>query len=155
MGLEGYISIKGQKQGQVKGSGPGNAGKSKIFGAKFGEFISRGPINSLLSPHRPHQPIVVRMQADTVTHGLLQAMNSHDRLDFTIEIFKKGTGSHHPNCILRVTDSEIRSIRRVPAVFKGNTHSSSPQTSEQEDIAFTFQKIDYVWNDGSVSAQDD
>ena len=56
-----------------------------------------------------------------------------------------------PHCTVTLVNAQIVGI--VPH-FKGG-HSEGSDTHEQTEIAFSFQKIEFIWTGSSTTAQDD
>jgi len=63
-----------------------------------------------------------------------------------------GTGTEVQHYTVRLTNANIASINFVmPNVRDANL----VKFSEYEEVAFTYQKIEWIWNDGGIMADDD
>ena len=53
---------------------------------------------------------------------------------------------------MKLTNARITDIGfRMP----NNKNPELAKYTEYEEIAFTYQKIEWIWNDGKITAQDD
>ena len=63
-----------------------------------------------------------------------------------------GTGVEVQHYTVKLTNANIASIAfRMP----NNKHPDLMRFAEYEEIAFTYQKIEWVWVDGGITAMDD
>jgi type VI secretion system Hcp family effector len=59
-----------------------------------------------------------------------------------------------PYCTVTLVNAQIAKIASYHPPATGS-HSESRDTFEQEEIQFSFQKIEFTWTGGGTTAQDD
>jgi type VI secretion system secreted protein Hcp len=96
---------------------------------------------------RQHMPIRVRMYYDQSLPMLYTAMFKDTVLpELVISVFDSSVkGSKEPAHTVTLTNAVITEIRVV-----------NPKDGEQAvEVAFTYQKIEFTWKEGNISAVDD
>lgn len=62
------------------------------------------------------------------------------------------TGVERQHFTVRLTNANISSIHfKMP----NNRHPKFAQRAEYEEVSFTYQRIEWTWNDGHLVASDD
>jgi type VI secretion system secreted protein Hcp len=150
-----YISITGQRQGQIRGDVTDKGKEGTIKGVTVShEIISpRDPATGLPTGKRQHKPLTIRMEIDRSTPPLYSALVSNENLT-TVEIKfyrPNGQGISQNYFTIKLTNASIASI---------NLAHPDPRDAilpyiEYLDVAFTYQKIEWTWIDGGITAQDD
>ena len=164
-GLYIYLTLKGQKQGQING-GVTQKGRENSIAVQYlqSKIVSpRDPASGLPTGKRQHEPMVFRKSVDKSTPKLLSAMVTNENITeahfkfwrtsqqlgtetqyFTIDLLNASLASsnlYHPDSM----DST------APAA---GTNISGGGT-ELEEWSFTYQKITWTWTDGGITAEDD
>ena len=161
MALNAYLKLKGQKSGEIKGSVTQKGRENKIMViAVSHEIISpRDAASGLPTGKRMHKPFVITKELDKSSPILYQVLCTNENvseweLEFWTPQIKAGTGvgSEVQHYSVKLTNANIASIAFRMA---NNKHPDLMKFAEYEEIAFTYQKIDWTWNDGGVSADDD
>jgi type VI secretion system secreted protein Hcp len=161
MALNAYLKLKGQKQGEIKGSVTQKGRENKIMIiAVSHEIVSpRDPASGLPTGKRMHKPFVVTKELDKATPLLYNALVNNENipeweLQFWTPQIKAatGTGQEVQHYTVKLTNANIASIAFQMA---NNRHSDLMKFAEYEEIAFTYQKIEWTWNDGGITAMDD
>jgi len=96
MAMNAYLSVKGQKQGSMKGSSTkkGHGSWSEVISISSGTLTPRDPQSGLPSGKRQHQPIKIVREVDAASPQLLEALWSNEPVDVEIGL---STGSGAPS----------------------------------------------------------
>jgi len=162
MALNAYLHLKGQKQGQIKGSvtQKGREGAIEV-NAFTHELVSpRDATSGLPSGRRIHKPLVITKELDKSTPLLYNALVNNESLtQFELKCFTPsmsgrigavGTETNH--FTIRLTNANIASIKTV---MHNNNIAESAALPIMQEITFTYQKIEWTWVDGGITAMDD
>jgi type VI secretion system secreted protein Hcp len=161
MALNAYLKLKGQKQGEIKGSVTQKGRENKVMViAVSHEIISpRDAASGLPTGKRMHKPFVITKELDKSSPLLYAALTTNENiseweLQFWAPQIKAttGTGSEVQHYSVKLTNANIASIAFRMA---NNKHPDLMKFAEYEEVAFTYQKIEWTWNDGGITAGDD
>ena len=161
MALNAYLKLKGQKQGEIKGSVTQKGRENKIMViAVSHEIISpRDAASGLPTGKRMHKPFVITKELDKSTPLLFAALCTNENIsEWELQFWTpqlratSGTGTEVQHYTVKLTNANIASISFRMA---NNKHPDLMKFSEYEEIAFTYQKIEWTWNDGGITAGDD
>jgi type VI secretion system secreted protein Hcp len=147
--LNAYLTLKGQKQGSIKGSvtQKGREGAIRIETASHEIVSPRDAASGLPTGKRQHKPFVITKKIDKST-PLLNSMlvNNENIPEWKLEVFEPNAkGSEAPMYTVKLINANIASIKVV----------TNEDGSLQEVITFTYQKIEWTWTDGGIMAMDD
>jgi len=161
MALMAYLSLKGQKSGQIKGSitQKGREGSIGVIAVSHSIISPRDPASGLSTGKRMHKPIIITKELDKSTPLLYNMLVTNENitefiLHFWAPQIKAGTGAgtEVQNYTIQLTNTNIASIDfRMDNI----RHPDLEKYDEYEEIAFTYQKIEWTWTDGGITAQDD
>ena len=161
MALNAYLHMKGQKQGEIKGSVTQKGRENKIMViATNHEIVSpRDAASGLPTGKRMHKPFVITKELDKSSPLLYQMLCTNENvseweLQFWTPQMKAATGSgmETQHFTVKLTNANIASIH---AVMPNNKHPDLMKYAEYEEIAFTYQKIEWTWKEGGITAGDD
>jgi type VI secretion system secreted protein Hcp len=160
MAFQAYVSIKGTKQGQLKGESKNPRRKDWIEVLAFSyEVISpRDRQSGLAAGKRQHKPVVIRKQWGAATPQLLQALTNNEILESVAFEFEKvgPDGKEYVYQTIKLTNATVSDDELYTPICECQP---SPQTEfdsqELERVAFTFQKIQITNNDGQTTYVDD
>ena len=161
MALNAYLSIKGLKQGDIKGSvtQKGHEGKVMVIAAEHEVLSPRDVATGLPTGKRLHRPYVITKEIDQSTPRLYTAMVGNEPLTACeIQFWAPvtagvgGTATEQMRYVVRLTNASISDIRfHMP----NNKNPDLMRYSEYEEVSFTYQKIEWTWVAGGVTASDD
>jgi type VI secretion system secreted protein Hcp len=161
MALNAYLKLKGQKQGEIKGSvtQKGREGKIMVIAVTHDVLSPRDAASGLPTGKRMHKPFVITKELDKSSPLLYNALVHNENipeweLQFWAPQLKAGTGTgtEVQHYSVKLVNANIASIDfRMP----NNKHPDLMKFSEYEEVAFTYQKIIWTWNDGGITAEDD
>jgi type VI secretion system secreted protein Hcp len=162
MALNAYLNLKGQKTGQIKGSVTQKGRENTIEVSAFNhEIVSpRDSASGLPTGKRMHKPFVITKELDKSTPLLYTALVTNEKLtQFELKCFAPsvggrigGVGVETNHFTIKLTNANIVSIR---SVMSNNNISDLATLPVMEEITFTYQKIEWTWVDGGITAQDD
>ncbi len=161
MALNAYLKLKGQKQGEIKGSvtQKGREGKIMVIAASHEIISPRDTASGLPTGKRQHKPFVITKELDKSSPLLLGALSNNENIpEWELQFWKPqisavaGVGSEVQNYTVKLTNANIASI-----AFRhlNNKNPDLTRYVEYEEIAFTYQKIEWVWVKGGITAMDD
>ncbi len=155
MAYSGYLTIAGQKQGAINGSVTDKGKENSILIHAFSsEVLSpRDPATGLATGKTQHQPVSILKDVDKSTPMLWSALVNNETLTTWILRFwtADATGMQKNVYTVTLTNANIASITQSMLDNEDAANASLPL---QEEISFTYQKIQWTWTDGGVTAQD-
>jgi len=162
MALNAYLKCKGQKTGDIKGGVTQKGREDKIMViAVSHEIISpRDPASGLPTGKRMHKPIVITKELDKSSPLLLNMLVTNENVSaWELQFWApqkqaagSGAGAEFQNYTIKLTNANIASISFRMA---NNKHPDLMKFAEYEEVAFTYQKIEWVWKEGGISGNDD
>jgi type VI secretion system secreted protein Hcp len=160
MALNAYLKLKGQKQGDIKGSvtQKGREGKIMVIAVNHEVVSPRDAASGLPTGKRMHKPFIITKELDKSSPLLFNALvNNENITSFELQFFtpqiKAGTGigaefNHYTVKLINAKISDIKSI------MLNNKYPEFAKLAEYEEISFTYQKIEWTWMDGGITASD-
>ena len=161
MALQAYLNLKGQRQGEIKGSvtQKGREGKIMVIAVSHEIVSPRDAASGLPTGKRMHKPFVITKELDKASPLLYNILTMNENipeweLQFWTPQLKAaaGTGTEIQHYTIKLTNANIASIQFKMA---NNKHPDLMKFAEYEEVAFTYQKIEWIWTDGGITAMDD
>jgi type VI secretion system secreted protein Hcp len=156
MAMNFYLWMKGEKQGDIKGECTVEHSKDSIVCSAF-ESGCVAPFDAqtgMGTGRRRYTPVKITHEVDMASPGIWQALSSNEAIkEATLKFWKaslKGTPEHFYTIKLtngRITGAKIRLL--------GQEEHESAKVPMQEDVEFTFQKIEWIHEKKSKMATDD
>jgi len=163
-GLLIYLTLKGQKQGDIKGSvtQKGREGSISVQYLQSKITSPRDPASGLPTGKRQHTPLVFRKTVDKSTPLLLSAMVNNENLpEAHFKFWRPSvTGTEQQYFTIDLQNASLASSNlyhpdsmdaTAPAAGSGGSGGGA----ELEEYTLTYQKIEWTWVDGGITAQDD
>jgi type VI secretion system secreted protein Hcp len=154
--LNAYMKLKGQKTGVVKGpvAQKGRENSILVFAAGHEIVSPRDPASGLPTGKRMHKPFTISKEVDRASPVLYNMLVNNENITELVLQFwtPSGTGAENQHYTVKLSNASIASIHFV---LPNNTLPETQRLKEYEEITFTYQKIQWTWNDGGISAQDD
>ena len=157
MAYDGYLIAKAQKQGQINGSviQKGREGWIAVYGFHHEIVSSRDVASGLVTGKRQHKPLTITKEIDKSTPLLYQAfVNNENFPELVLRFFTqdlRGSGKEIQNYTIKLTNATISSIVDDMANNKIVENAKLPML---EMVSFTYQKIEWTWLDGGITATD-
>jgi type VI secretion system secreted protein Hcp len=155
MALNAYLNLKGQKSGDIKGSvtQKGREGKIMVIAVSHEIVSPRDPASGLPTGKRMHKPMVITKELDKASPLLYNVLvNNENITEWQLQFWQpSATGAEKQHFTIKLTNANIASIAmRLP----NNKHPDLMKFETYEEIAFTYQKIEWTWMDGGITAED-
>jgi type VI secretion system secreted protein Hcp len=156
--LLAYLTLKGQKQGDIKG-GVTQKGREGSISVQYmqSKIVSpRDPASGLPTGKRQHEPLVFRKVLDKSTPLLINALINNENITEAHFKFWKAlpTGVESQHFTIDLVNANLASYNLYhPDSQDGGAGATAPDSLEE--LSFTYQKITWTWVDGGVTAQDD
>jgi type VI secretion system secreted protein Hcp len=156
MASSAYLTIKGQKQGQING-GVTTAGHQNtiLVHAFSNEILSpRDPTTGLPTGKRQHEPITILKEIDKSSVPLWTALINNENLTtWQLQFYATDpTGKEVEVYTISLTNASIASINQS---MLDNEIPADAALPLQEEVSFTYQKIQWSWTNPPLTAQDD
>ena len=161
MALNAYLKLKGQKQGDVRGSvtQKGREGTIMVIAVSHSIVSPRDPQSGLPTGQRTHKPFVITKELDKSSPILYNMLvNNENIVSFELNFWTPqlrsttGIGAEVQHYTVKLTNANIASI---DFRMLNNKNPELARYTEYEEVAFTYEKIEWTWNDGSIMANDD
>ena len=156
MALNAYLKLKGEKQGAINGSVTQKGRENKIMViAVSHEILSpRDPASGLPTGKRMHKPFVITKELDKASPLLYNVLvNNENITEWELQFWQpSATGAEKQHYTVKLTNANIAAIH-----FRmlNNKNPELTRYAEYEELAFTYQKIEWTWMDGGITAMDD
>jgi type VI secretion system secreted protein Hcp len=156
MALNAYLKLKGKTSGEIKGSvtQKGREGKIAVIAVSHDIVSPRDAASGLPTGKRMHKPFVITKELDKSTPLLLHMLTNNENIpEWELQFWQpSATGAEKQHYTIKLTNANIASIDFRMA---NNKHPDLMKFAEYEEVAFTYQKIEWMWVDGGITAQDD
>jgi type VI secretion system secreted protein Hcp len=159
MALAFYVTIKGQKQGQIKGDVTQKGREGTILGQSFShEVLSpRDAASGLPTGKRMHKPLMFTTPWGSATPRLYTALFNNENLTSVELRFWRAPESPAGAAevqfmTITLTNASISDIQSRVLDITDPTLSKKP---EYLDLSFTYQKIQITYTEGNITATDD
>jgi type VI secretion system secreted protein Hcp len=130
------MTATGQKQGAITGGGAGGA--IDVIAISHEIISPRDPASGLPTGKRQHKPITITKELDKSSPLLINALVTNENLSTVEFTFYKPDGTAYMK--EKLTNASI---------------ADRQQHGAKETFSFTYQKIEWTWIDGGITAQDD
>jgi type VI secretion system secreted protein Hcp len=154
MALNAYLTLKGQKQGDIKGSvaQKGYEGQIMVIAVDHELQLPHDPQSGAAIGPLTHQPFVITKEVDRATPLLYAMLVNHEITAlWELRFYTPMAGTERQHYTVKLTNATIASIKFQ---MLNNKNPDFVRLSEFETIAFTYQNIEWIWTDGSIAAQD-
>jgi type VI secretion system secreted protein Hcp len=161
MALNAYLKLKGQKQGEIKGSvtQKGRENKIMVIAVSHSIVSPRDHASGLPTGKRMHKPLVITKEVDKSSPLLYNLLTHNENISkWKLEHWipqldaKRGVGGEVQHYTVELLNANVASIDFRMA---NNKHPDLMKFELYEEISFTYQKITWTWNDGGITADDD
>ena len=160
MALNAYLRLVGEKSGEIRGSvtQKGRENKILVIAASHDVISPHDAASGQATGKRQHQPFVITKPVDRASAPLHQVQAANERLrEWELQFWapqlrgSAGTGVEMQYFTVKLTNASIASIAmRMP----NTTHPDLAKLDSFEDVAFTYQGIEWTWVDGNIVASD-
>jgi type VI secretion system secreted protein Hcp len=161
MAMAAYVDFVGQKSGHIDGSvtQKGREKTSMVIAVSHSIVSPRDPQSGLPTGQRMHKPYVITKELDQATPLLYNVLCTNENLSkVTVKFWTPqikaatGVGAEVQQSTVELINANIASYDFRMANIR---HPDLVKFAEYEELACTYQKIIWTWNDGGKTAQDD
>jgi type VI secretion system secreted protein Hcp len=152
-----YLTLKGQRQGEIHGPVTLAGRENTIAVHSFSHQIvsPRDPASGLPTGRRQHQPLQILKEVDKTSPLLWSVLVSNENLvDWALQFWtaaEEAGGEEQRVYTIRLTNASIASIEES---MNDNQDPVTGKLPLREEISFTYQKIEWIWADGEVTSED-
>ena len=160
MAMMAYGYLKGQKTGPINGGvlQKGRENSIAVIAVSHSIISPRDPQSGLPTGQRLHKPYVITKELDKATPLLYNVLCTNENLsEVTIKFWTpqlkaaSGLGAEVQHFTVKMTNANIASIDFRMANIR---HPDLVKFTEYEEIAMTYEKIEWTWTDGGIMASD-
>lgn len=156
MALNGYLTLTGETQGQVKGSVTqvGREDMMMVVGWSHEIVSPRDAASGLPTGKRQHKPLSLICEIDKATPVMYNILcNNENITDFTLNLWRpSSSGAEVQFYTIELMNANLA---RVHVESLNNKYPENMRLPELVTYEFTYQKITWTWNDGGITAEDD
>ncbi len=156
MALNSYLQLKGQKQGDIKGSVTQKGREGKIMVIAFIHEVQspRDAASGQATGKRMHKPFVITKEIDRSSPLLYSALtNNENIISWELQCFAADSkGAEVNNYTVRLTNAKIADIR---SIMLNNKMTENIKMPLMEEVGFVYEKIEWLWVDGNITAADE
>lgn len=161
MALNAYLSLKGTKSGDIKGSvtQKGREGKIMVIAANHHITSPRDLSSGLPTNRRQHKPLVITKEVDKSSPILYNVLCTNETLsEVTLEFWQASLRSSGPGAgietkyyTIKLTNAHIVDISLN---MLNNKNPDLVRYAEYEEIAFVYEKIEWTFVTGGITSSD-
>lgn len=156
MALAGYLTLTGTKHGPIAGSvtQKGREGTIEVV-SFFHEIVGpRDPVSGRPTGKRMHKPFNITKAIDKASPLLNAVLTNNENLtEVVLKLFRPTpTGQERHAFTVRLVNATISSIQLRQLNTRSPKYAKMP---ELEEVGFTYQRIEWTWTEGNITAEDD
>lgn len=160
MALNAYLKLRGEKQGDIKGSVTqrGREGKILVFAAEHEVVSPRDAASGMATGKRTHKPFVITKELDKASPLLYSALVNNERIaEWELQFWAPSMGPAGAGAEVQIYTVKLSNavISDIKFHMLNNKNPEFTKYPEYEDVAFVYQKIEWTWTDGGITATDD
>jgi type VI secretion system secreted protein Hcp len=156
MALNAYLKMKGEKSGDVKGSVTQKGREDTIMVVAYShEVLSpRDAASGLPTGKRMHKPLTITKEIDKASPILYSILVNNEKItEFELDFWRPSArGSEVHFYTVKLSNASIAEMREYMLDNKVPENMKFPP---MEVVTFTYQKIEWTWVDGGITAEDD
>lgn len=152
MALNAYLRLVGSKSAEIKGSvtQAGSEGRIAVIAVNH-EIISLRDEAGLPVGKHNHKPFVITKELDISSPHLYTLLLDNENIpEWELKFWRPSkSGTQEQHYTIRLINAKVSSIEfRMDNI----RHPDLMKNPEYEVIFFTYENIEWTWNDGGVTA---
>jgi type VI secretion system secreted protein Hcp len=153
MAIHAYLTLKGEKSGDIKGSCDQEHHKGKILVYAFDHVVSvpTDPHGGHVTGRRVHEPWKVVKGLDSSTPLLYQALVHGESIEALLEWYRIRGGEEELYFTMKLENAQVI---RVAPYMKLVLDPAFAQYEHLEEVSFTYQKIIWTYKPDGIEADD-
>jgi type VI secretion system secreted protein Hcp len=146
------MTLTGQKSGQVTGAGMQKGREKSILVTAFeDEVISpRDPASGLPTGQRQHKPLKVTIEVDQSAPILYNMLSTNENITAMELKFWRA----NPTAGVGAEEKQVYSVKLTNASISEIHATTDAAHNTLLEVSFTYQKIQWTWLEGGVTAMD-
>jgi len=156
MALAGYLTLTGTRHGPITGSvtQKGREGSIEVISLYHEIVAPRDPASGRPTGKRMHKPFSITKPIDRATPSLHDILTHNENLtDVTLRLFRPhASGVERHAFTVRLFNATIAAIQFRLLNTRTARYAKMP---ELEEVSFAYQRIEWAWMEGNISADDD
>ena len=156
MALNAYLKLTGQKSGEINGSNTkkGRIGSIAVIAYDHQVVSPRDPASGLPTGQRIHHPLLITKEVDAASPLLWNILCTNENItEWELRFWQPAQGGNETQFYtIILTNANIASMRML---MPDNKIKETAALKEREEIAFTYQKIEWRYESGDITAGDD
>ena len=155
-----FLTLKGQKHGTITGSvtQKGREGSIQVSYLQQKKVSPRDASTGLPTGKILHEPLVFRKTIDKSSPILQEVMSTNETLtEVHFKFWRPSpSGIDTQWFTIDLTNASIASLDLYhPDSLDSGAGTGTPGAPEQEELSLTYQKIQWTYTDGGITADDD
>ena len=154
--LNAYMRLTGEVQGEIKGSVTlaGREDSIMVISYNHDVFSPRSAESGLPGDGRQHSPLCITKEIDKSTPLLMNAWSRGETMkNFELRFYRPtSAGTEFQYYSIFLYDAQIVSIRQE---MLNNKSPDNMNHNVRENVTFVYKGIEWVYEDGGISFQDD
>jgi type VI secretion system secreted protein Hcp len=156
MAMTAYMAVKGKSQGDIKGDctqGGDKKDKILVYASDHLVEIPKDTHTGLPTGQRIHQPFSITKHKDQSSPKLFKACCTGEQCEVTLDYYRiKDDGTEEKYYTVKMEQAIIVSMKEfTPLTFL----AENKPYHDMEDVAMTYSKITWTYNDGNIEYTDD
>jgi type VI secretion system secreted protein Hcp len=159
MALNAYLKLKGQKQGDIKGSVTqrGREGKIMVIAVSHEVVSPRDMATGQPTGIRQHKPFVITKELDQSSPILYNVLCTNENIVqwelqfWTPQVSGAGVGAEVQHYTVKLTNAKICEIKFC---MLNNKNPELNRYAEYEEVAFSYEKIEWILVKGGITSSD-
>ncbi len=156
MALNAFLTLKGQKQGQINGgvTQKGHEGSIAVYAVHHEVTSPRDVATGQATGKRQHKPIRITKEIDKSSPLLYKVLVTNEVLSEVVLKFYATNinGAEVNSYTIKLANAFIATI---DTNMENNKTDPGNKLPVLEDVSFVYQKIDWTWTDGGITSGDD
>jgi type VI secretion system secreted protein Hcp len=156
MALNAYLTLTGQNQGVINGSVTlaGRENQIAVYGWSHELVSPRDSTSGLPTGKRQHVPFTITKPIDKASVPMAQAMVMNENLTSVVLRAWRTTpsGKEQHYYTVKLTNA---SISQIQSEMLNNQYAENMKLEVREHVSFTYQSIEWTWEEGGLTLQDD
>lgn len=154
-----FMRLKGQRSGEIRGgvTQKGREGQIQVVDVHHAVVSPRDVASGLPTGKRQHKPLELTIPLDRSAPLFYNMVATNETItDLQLHTWvptirtATGIGSEVLAYSIRLTNATIASVEEI---VKTDAAGANPKTLLK--ISLTYQRIEWTWNDGGITAMDD
>ena len=156
MSLNAYLKLRGEKQGEIRGSvtQKGRENTIQVMGIDHTMLAGYEERSGQYPGANRHQPLVIVKELDPSSPLLHNALTDNENLvEFTLRFYRpNAVGAEENFYTVTLVDARVASIRFD---MLNNKSPDLAALKERERVAFVYRSIRVTWTSGGIESEAD